>query len=437
MSKTRFHVAQLRIFCFSLVFVIAHWFILNNIYLLSRDTLYADYSIEKVWPSPQYGVERIPDTPWAGKFNAYNHLAFDFAQVYFPSQEFDKLKSNYILGRLDPGGRPSRYAPFVLFLCSITFCKLNYGEASLFHLFSQLALFYFFFVRSFIILNIKQYIPLGVLIVNICLFLTPTGISWFERGQFSLYVSMSYLLVILWLLKRASIYVLLSALFAFIKWTSFPTIFVVLSVFIFASLNFKEVRIKVFNVLPFVGVILLLLIFFPVEDYYFLQGLYQQEFFATSQGISLVRMWPAVFVKFMPLLLIGMSWLYVRKYRNNLEEYLPFFTGAGILMLTFPTKAYEYNVSTLFCFIPMIIYWAVLAAHRKWTLVRSLMVYVFFIFLVFASYSRILVSLFETEKIVYLMYLVVTTVMLVAPLMVPSRNAPNKDHIQLDSISVV
>jgi len=179
----------------------------------------------------------------------------------------------------------------------------------------------------------------------------------------------------------------------------------------------------------------LLLAFFPDLDYYFLQGLYQQEIFASPRGVSLVRLLPATYVKFMPLLLICFGLLYVRRYRTDLQEYLPFFIGAGILMLTYPTKAYEYNVSTIFCFIPFVAYWADLPGSWRGTVIRRLAKYVLFVFLLTASYSRVLVRIFDTHYIIFFIYLMVAAIFLIGPLILPSHILLNEHQPRLNDAS--
>src|SRR4030067_847333 len=97
---------------FFILFFLAHYFILNNMVLISKDLLYGDFSGEKIMPAPPYGFFRIPNTPLVKLSHAHDRLAGDFAVVYFPSKKFNELSENYIYGKFDPWGRPSRYSPF-------------------------------------------------------------------------------------------------------------------------------------------------------------------------------------------------------------------------------------------------------------------------------------------------------------------------------------
>jgi len=351
--------------------------------------------------------------------HADGRLALDFAQVYFPSRFFNDLSKNYRTGEFDPYKRPSRYAPFVHYLCVISYCQLDYGPASLAHLYIQLVLFLLAFIAAFLLLKIPRHLPLGILIVSAGLFLTPAGLFWFERGQFSLYVAMAYLFVILGVLKRQPLFFLLGGFFAFIKWTSFPTISVILSTFLLASGNLRRLKENILLVVPFVVIILLLLAIFPKNSFYFIQGLIQQEAFVPPGGISLVRLLPVELVKVMPIALIVFGWLHIRKHAGDMAECLAFFTGAGILMLTYPSVAFEYSVSTLLGFIPFIAYWAELQKNEGQAVWRNVMKYTFFVFLLAASYSPFLVKLFRNEYVMFWVYGLVAGIFLFIPL-IPS-----------------
>jgi hypothetical protein len=359
---------------------------------------------------------RVPQAPLVRINNAHNRLAGDFAQVYFPSQELSILSENYRTGHLDPWSRPSRYAPLIHYLCSITYCRLNYGAASLFHVFFQLLLFYGFFLLSFFVLGIKKHLLFGLSVANICLFLTPVGLSWFERGQFSLYVSLSFLLVIIGFFKRNIFFILLSAFFAFVKWTSFPYIFVVIVVFMFASHSKRDFVKHTILALVFSLTILLLLIWFPGENASFLKGLYDQERFFVPSGVSLSVLLPVHIAKFLPLALIFVGFLHVKINGDVLDRYVPYLTGVGILMLMYPTLAFEYGMVSLLCFVPLILYWGespdIMTASWAHMGVR----YSFFIFLFLAANSKLISELFDTGLAVLFVYIFTASVFLFVPL---------------------
>ena len=395
--------------CYSIVFV--------NFFQLSKDMIYGDSSAEKIFPQPMFGLYRIPDRPNTIEHNAVNRLAADYAQVYFPSQEFSSLTKNYETGYLDPWKRPSRYAPFIHYLCFISFCKLDYGYASFLHMLIQMLLFYFFFIMAFRVLNIESDLWLGLLLANIFLFATPAGLGWFERGQFSLYVAISYLLLILGFLKNRPAFVIASAFFAYVKWTSFPFLFVVLVVYLFSSRNIKEGAQTIRMGLMYLLIILLLSLSFRSRFIHFIEGLYTQEIYVQPTGISLAQLLPANIVKGLPIILIFLGCLYLRGNNKNLNTLIPFLTGSGILLLTYPTVAFEYNIPNLFCFIPLIFYWT-----KHPTPLNKTIRYSFFVFVFLASCSNYLSPIISGNAVL-IGYLVSSIAFLLLPLIYPGEMA--------------
>jgi hypothetical protein len=361
---------------FVLVFIIAHGLIIRNIIILSKDVLFGDLSGEALIPFPRYGLVRIPNTPATQQYQAQNRLEVDFAQIYFPSRQMDSLSETYRTGVLDPLQRPSRYVPLVHYLCSITICKFDYGIASLLHIAIQCLFFYLVFIISFKVLKIENLILPGLLLANIYLFLTPAGLSWFERGQFSVYIGTGYLLLFMGFIKRNPLLVLMSILFAFIKWTSFPYILVVFCVYILNSKN--------------------------------------QERFSSPGGVSLTNFLPVWIVKIMPIPLIILGFLHVKINNHAIERTIPFMAGAGIIMLTYPTLAFEYNLPSLLGFIPLIFYWAKLPDNPMNAPVRGIIKYSLLAFVFFASMSSFIKA--PRGAIVLSEYLVISTILFAGPL---------------------
>lgn len=415
---------------FFIAFLVLHYFVLTNLIILSQDVLFGDRSAEQIKPAPQYGFLRIPDSRLARKYEAYNHLGADFAQIYFPLKQKNGLMQDYIHGTYDPWDRPSRIAPLVHHLCARTFCRFKYGPASLFHLYLQLVLFYVAFIAVFLSLKIDKYLPLGILLVNVGLFLTPAGISWFERGQYSLYVAIAYLFVLLGIIKNKPVYFLLGGIFAFIKWTSFPTLFVLIVIYILASRDIRSLRSKILIVSPFVATILILLAVFSTEGYYFVKGLYMQEAFIAPMGVSLVKLIPVTYVKLLLLVLPILGIPYIRKYGEHFTEYIPYFAASGISMLTYPTIAYEYSVPTLFCFIPLLIYWSHDEGVFNSSILRWILGYTFFGFLFVVSNSPWLLKTFHEENITLWIYGLISTLFLLLPLLRPFRGTDRVTTLQ-------
>jgi hypothetical protein len=403
----RFLLIVISIFGFSIAF--------NNFILLSKDIIFGDFSGEKVFPQPFTGLWRIPDRVNAIEHNAVDRLAVDYAQVYFPSQEFSSLTRNYETGYLDPWERPSRYAPFVHYFCSISFCKLDYGYASFLHMFIQTLLFFFFFIIAFKMLEIESDLWFGLLLVAVLLFATPAGLGWLERGQFSLYVAISYLLLILGFLKNKPVLILVSALFAYVKWTSFPFLLVVFIVFLLSSKNRKEGVRNIQFALTYILIILLLSLSFRSKFIHFIEGLYTQELYVQPTGISLAQLLPAAIVKGLPFILIFLGYLYLRRNNKNFDQLIPYLIGCGILLLIYPTVAFEYNIPNLFCFIPLVFYWTKNSSPMSKT-IR----YAFFLFIFLISFPNFLGS-FVSVNTVLVGYLVVSIVFLLFPYLLPGE----------------
>jgi hypothetical protein len=298
----------------------------------------------------------------------------------------------------------------------------------------QVLLFYAAFIVAFKVLKIEQDLLPGLLLANCYLFLTPAGLSWFEKGQFSLYVGTAYLLLILGFIKRNNLLILLSALFAFVKWTSFPYIAVVLPVYILNSKSLTEGKKKLLIAVAFLLIIVSLSLLFPDQSLYFLKGLYNQERFALPGGISLTKIIPVGIVKILPLPLIVLGYLNIKINQNIFERIIPFLAGSAILMLTYPTLAYEYNLPSLIGFIPLLFYWTKLPDNPIKSPVREAMKYSLFAFVFFASFSNYLTP-GVSKAVVMSEYLLISIIFLMVPLYfylkftwIPNR--PKKMHIQ-------
>jgi hypothetical protein len=389
---------------FIIVVVILNVFALRNFFLLSRDMLYGDFSAQLLFPSPIYAPERIPQTPVTLEYQAANRLGADFAQIYFPAQEISQLGNAYTgYVSLDPWKQPSRYAPLVLALCSITLCKLNYGYASLGNILLQLLLFFptlYFVFRS---LGIKRYFLAVFVFTEFILLLTPVGLSWFERGQFSLYVTISYLLLLFGLTRNNPVMIIVSAGFAFIKWTSLPLIFIVLAVYILSSKSKKEAQHNLMLASIFCLVAVLLLLPLISVNVTFIRGLMDQEISRYPLGLSLAIFMPRPVVKSLPFALIIGGYIIARIKKSNFIDLLPFLTGAAVILLLYPTVAFDYSVPTILGLIPILIFWVrQLASNQR--AIGNLVLLLFLLFVVLASFSTRLTGSVTIAVIIYLAF---------------------------------
>jgi hypothetical protein len=342
---------------FITLFIVCHILIAFNFYHMSKDTINGDISAINISVHPLYKLLRIPEGDLAREYNAVNRISGDFAQIYFPARSSVSSPLDYTLESNDPWGRPSRYAPFVHAVCHYTLCRLDYGYAAFLHIVIQLMLLYASLAYAFRKLNIKRHIAPAILLINVCLFLTPVGLAWFERGQLSLFVALAYLWLFLGIIGRNPWYLLISAVFAFLKWTSFPFIFVACALWILTSRDMKEFRSNMLLAVIIPVVIALLFLFHVKEGIFFLKGLYNQEMFANPTGISLLRLFPKYVCKLLPFILVILGYWGAQRSRDKIYFLIPYLAGSAILLALYPTVSPDYVVPCLFGFIPVLIYW--------------------------------------------------------------------------------
>ncbi|WP_243371769.1 hypothetical protein [Geotalea sp. SG265] len=404
---------------FIVFFVLIHLMIASQVYWLSKDILLGDGSSSEMTIPLRYPTMRIPPTPIALQHQAQGRLCADFAQIYFPSQQVKALKDAYAIETtIDPWNRPSRYPPLIHFISAYTLCLLPYGQASFVHLAVQAILFIGSFIFVFFVLKITRYLLPALLLLDISLFLTPVGLSFFERGQFTLYVGLCYLWLMLALVTGKWRYVVVSALFGFVKWTAFPFAFVACAVSLLTARNIPELKQRgMISVLFFISILLMLLML-PNCAVSFLQGLFKQEAELTlmAMGNALVRIVPLYVVKSVPLVLMAIG--FSNRFSGRQFPYLsPFFAGAATILVTYPTFAFDYSVPYLTAFIPFIIYWAALPGIDYITGWSTQIL--FYGFLLLASFAYFIFD--GSETAVIMTYLIVGMVLMGVPFAVKLR----------------
>jgi hypothetical protein len=422
-STTVRSMKKVKVLAFTILFIFLNVFALRNFYLLSKDMVYGDFSAQQLIPQPIYTPGRIPETSITMRYQAVNRLAGDFAQIYFPAQDISSMENAYDhKATLDPWGRPSRYAPTVLGLCALTLCKLDYGYASFANILLQLMLFIvilYFVYRS---LALKDYFWPSLLLMEFCLFLTPVGLSWFERGQFSLYVGLSILLLLLGLIRKNAILIFLSALSAFIKWTSLPIAFVILVVFLLNSNNARKFRFGIFVAALFALVFALLLLPYIRESVVFVKGLLSQELMDNPTGLSLSKFLPRYVVKLIPLLAIIFGYLNIRIGKNTFVSLIPYIAGVTTILLIYPTRANDYSIPTLLGLIPLMLFW-VTQLRSDQQVAGNIITALFLLFLIVASFSTLLT---HSILIMVIIYIVFSTILITSPSILAFHGARQK-----------
>jgi hypothetical protein len=388
-----------------------------NFMLLSRDLIYGDHSADQLLLRPLYRPLRVPVRPVTQARQAIGRIGSDFAQVYFPAQNVSRLQDAFDPHRtLDPWRRPSRYAPLVIVACAASLCRLDFGQACFLHMLLQILLLYAVLYWAFWLLGIRKYFLASLLFVNICLFLTPVGLTWFERGQFSLYLASSYTVLVLGLVKRNPALMAAAALLAFIKWTSFPAVFVILAVYLVSSRSLAELKSNLFLVSIFgavTGALLMVPALFTRGADTFVQGLLAQEFQDLPKGVSLLRYVPRVAVKLLPLAVILVGYINVRSKIGSLDWLVPYSAGVVTIMLVYPTRAYEYGLPTVLGFLPLLLFWTSQVGSER-NITRYALVCAFLLFVLVASFStRLVPSLFVLVQI----YVVFALLLMLSPLL--------------------
>ncbi|MGE5073708.1 MAG: hypothetical protein ACM3MF_09790 [Anaerolineae bacterium] len=399
------------------VLALLNCFALWNFGLLARDLIAGDRSADELLLKPIYRPLRVPVRPATQLHQAVGRVGSDFAQVYFPAQDVAHMENAFDAGKtLDPWKRPSRYAPFVILACAATLCRFDFGVACVLHILLQLVLLYGLLYWSSRRLGVSEYFLPGVLFANACLFLTPVGLSWFERGQFSLYLAAAYLLLVMGLLRKEPAWVAAAALLAFIKWTSFPPIFVILVIYLLSTRDRNELKSHVLLVSVFGGVVLALLLLpalFVKGTDAFVRGLLVQELEDLPRGVSLLRYVPRLAVKLLPLGTILLGGLVALTRRIDVDWLIPCAAGVVPIRLMYPTRAYEYGPPSVLGFLPLLAAWVV-RSHQKELPLRLLLVIAFLLFIVIASFStRLLPSILAVVQL----YMAISLACMLYPLL--------------------
>ncbi len=368
-----------------------------NFLLLSRDLINGDNSADELLIHPLYRPMRVPVRPITEARQAVGRVGSDFAQVYFPAQDVPHLQDAFDASRtLDPWKRPSRYAPLVELACAATLCNLDFGIACFLHILIQLLLLYGVLYWMFRELRLQHYFLPTLLSLNVILFLTPVGLSWFERGQFSLYLAVSYPLLVMGLLKKRWMLVAAAAVLAFIKWTSFPPIFVILAVNLLSVKSLAELKTNLFLVSVFGAVVVALLVvpaLFSSGADTFVRGLVTQEMEDAAKGASLLRYVPRLVVKLLPLAAIVLGYINARLNKDLSAWFAPFSVAVVVVMLVYPTRAYEYGLPSVLGLLPLLFAWF-RGAQAEAGVVRQSLVWALLLFVAIASFStRLLPSL--------------------------------------------
>jgi hypothetical protein len=212
-------------------------------------------------------------------------------------------------------------------------------------------------------------------------------------------------------------YIMISALFGFLKWTSMPFVFVAFAVSILGAEDVKSLKQKMVMVGVYALTLTGLLLIVPNYALDFVKGLFFQELELMPMGNSLVRIVPRNIVKSVPFILVAVGILSKFIIKKPLTYLIPFFAGAAAILVSYPTMAFDYSVPYLTAFIPFLAYWATLSGVGS-TIglgVQGL----FYVFLLLASFALFIFNYSET--MVIMTYVIAALVLISVPFLVDLR----------------
>ena len=306
------------------------------------------------------------------------------------------------------------YPPFIFYVFNKLFCNLPFAQSVLCYLFLQVAIL---IVSSYWIL---RYYQLGEMILPVSvfycfiLFLTPVGLTWFERGQVEIYSAVSILFFMFAVYERKSYAFLLAAFFGSLK---FANAFFFFQAFFCLLILFRDIKTVRFLGI-FIGIILLTFIFFPMDLISsYLNCCYKYQLLRETQGISLIGRTP--FMGVVPILIFSLLIyplsLLIRN-RNTqkvfFETFLPYMTALAAFDLLIPRIAYEYRTLCLLGFVPVLIPW--LVKYKGNYIYKTVFISCFALFMLFAFHSYSIFLNIPTTSgcfiYVYMIYFLVITI---------------------------
>ena len=117
-----------------------------------------------------------------------------------------------------------------------------------------------------------------------------------------------------------------------------------------------------------------------------------------------MKLFPRFMVKILPFLLVVLGYLNIRRCKNKFFSLMPYFMGSGIILTIYPTLAFDYSIPCLFCFIPLVTYWVKcfkIDQHFRSYLIK----YLFYFFIIVASFSSNVIKVFSSELAVIYIYI--------------------------------
>ena len=368
------------------------------------------------WPLPEFG----------------NATGLDFSQVYRGANARWAGESSYFprspefRDRGGSGDRRSPYPPYAHWLY-MPVSILPYKAALLLHNTFQVAIL---FLVTFLVLRKRKllsFYPVTLGCYVCLLFLTPIGLSHFERGQFDLYLASAYLLCFSSALSGSRASAVTAGLLGGIKVTSVPLLLIL-------SLFGAALKQRLGQLTALVLTLGLTIVVFVTEMPEYLAVLRSWEVVAPA-GVTFLRFLPWTVARAIPvasLVIVGVFG-FIRsrnvQHKNGVNVWvamlMPFALAMGIESLGIFKVSYEYRSVSLFGFIPCLLLWCESNPHmpsrlKYWVTVS------FAGFLLLAL--RVPPAFHLSVKAMSMTYLTVSLVFLVLTLVTGmSRGRPRKE----------
>lgn len=336
-------------------------------------------------------------------------FAMDFSAVYFGSRNFQEPE--FYEEKYDPFGRSQLYPPMVYYAYGKIIGDASFDNSVLVHLLIQVILLMtitFFILRYY---NLYYLIFPIILIYLILLFLTPVGLSWFERGQFDLYPALAIMLFLFAVYESKAYAFGLSAFFASMKWTA--ALFFVSAFLIYLIFSDEKRKFWFFGI--FSGVFALSLIVFPNYSIKYLANLSSLQG-NYVEGITLVNRMPMTIIFLLPIiaLIFYVIFLFLTKDRKYifLNTFLPFMSGIAVFGLLMPSITWEYRLVSFIGFIAMAFVWCVKYSNDR--VLRTEFILTFAVFLIGGFHCFWILGIsnpkMEYMILVYLAYFIAMTI---------------------------
>jgi hypothetical protein len=359
--------------------------------------------------SPQFGVPIIHPrygfvalTTTTGEIRA----SIDFGQVYYASRSFDIDNSGFYNENQDVFGRGNiLYAPPMLFMYKNSICHLEYKYSAVFSSNLQILLL----LMSILLIfrsKIKYAIVTLLFIINL-IFISPIALSWYERGQFDLYIALSYIWLLNGFQKDSKVSFIVAAFFAGFKLTALPALFIVFCLYFF----FKGGKNVYINSLIFIVAFILPFLPFSNQILPFFTMIKNYEISTHPVGISLLCFFnnPSNFIiiliKLLPVIILifySVLFSFNRNIKNEVlnKSIIIFIFALVVLMSLYGTNNHSYRIIVLVSFIP---YLYVSLITEKGFMKEAIFYLIFYILAFFPVISWF-ISRYTEDSIIYCEY---------------------------------